>query len=147
LVGGNYIAYATTPGDVAIDGETKNSPFSSAFVKALLQPGLQVEDVFKSVRTGVRKATNGDQNPWSTSSIEGKFFFKPIKPEKVFSEKERNALLAKLKMAEEKAKLAQDEAKKAREEAKLALVTNFAQKRLAEATAATCSTAPLTLAI
>ena len=36
---GTFVAYATKPGDVALDGQGRNSPFTAALVKAVKTPG------------------------------------------------------------------------------------------------------------
>jgi hypothetical protein len=72
---GTYIAYATAPGDVALDGEGKNSPYTLALAKSMLKPGVPIERVFKSARVSVLAATNEKQVPWEVSSITGEFFF------------------------------------------------------------------------
>ena len=72
---GTYIAYATRPGDVAVDGEGENSPFTAALARALPTAGASLEQVFKQVRADVRHRTDGEQIPWTSSSIEGEFYF------------------------------------------------------------------------
>lgn len=72
---GTFIAYATAPGSVARDGEGDNGVFTEAFVQALTVEGLKIEEVFKMVRTEVRKRSDGQQIPWQSSSIEGDFYF------------------------------------------------------------------------
>jgi hypothetical protein len=72
---GTLIAYATAPGDVAIDGQDGNSPYSKALAEALREPGLVAEALFRSVRTRVMTATQGEQVPWESSSLTGAFYF------------------------------------------------------------------------
>ncbi len=74
---GTMIAYATSPGKVAADGEGANGLYTQELLKALAQPGLKVEDVFKQVRIGVARASNGAQVPWEASSLTGDFYFQP----------------------------------------------------------------------
>jgi Caspase domain len=74
---GTLIAYSTAPGDVAADGDGKNSPYSHALARAILVPGTPVEQAFKEVRVSVRRATKGAQTPWESSSLTGDFFFVP----------------------------------------------------------------------
>ncbi len=74
---GSLIAFAAAPGQVADDGRGKNSPYTEAFVDALRQPGLTVEQVFKRVRVRVEAQTNGHQTPWEESSLRGDFYFVP----------------------------------------------------------------------
>ena len=74
---GSLIAYAAAPGKKVLDGEegAKNSPYTAALAKALVEPGLRVEDVFKRVRVAVEEATNREQTPWESSSLRGDFYF------------------------------------------------------------------------
>lgn len=74
---GTLVAYATAPGQVAADGDGQLSPFTGALVKAIPQPGLKLEDVFKRARVAVKDATGGAQVPWEYSSLTGDFFFVP----------------------------------------------------------------------
>lgn len=72
---GTMIAYATAPGRVAADGGGANGPYAGELVKAMREPGLKLEDVFKRVLRVVRQQTNGQQVPWFSSSVEGDFMF------------------------------------------------------------------------
>jgi uncharacterized caspase-like protein len=74
---GTLIAYATAPGKVAADGEGSNGLYTQALLKALGEPGLKVEEVFKQVRIDVARASGGTQIPWEASSLTGDFFFVP----------------------------------------------------------------------
>ncbi|MEI6610517.1 MAG: caspase family protein, partial [Deltaproteobacteria bacterium] len=47
---GSFISYATGPGQVAMDGEKRNSPYTAALLKYMNVPGLPIERVFKNVR-------------------------------------------------------------------------------------------------
>ncbi|MFN3347810.1 caspase family protein [Pseudorhodoplanes sp.] len=77
---GSLIAFATQPGNVALDGEGRNSPFTSALLTVIEQPGLPLSEVMISVRNEVLKTTGGKQVPWEHSSLTGQFYFKPVKP-------------------------------------------------------------------
>ena len=72
---GTYIAYATAPGDVALDGSDGNSPYTRALTQAMSEPGLPIERVFKLARVSVLAETGEKQVPWEVSSITGEFFF------------------------------------------------------------------------
>jgi len=74
---GTFIAYSTAPGSVAADGENENGLYTQELLKAIVKPGLRIEDVFKQVRAEVRKKSNNNQIPWENSSIEGDFYFMP----------------------------------------------------------------------
>ncbi|MHC1729779.1 MAG: caspase domain-containing protein [Syntrophobacteraceae bacterium] len=80
---GTLIAFATAPGSVANDGQGENGVFTGELVKAMLQPGLKIEDVFKHVRSAVRESTRGRQTPWESSSLEGDFYFRSPPPQAV----------------------------------------------------------------
>src|SRR5262245_33335908 len=72
---GSFIAYSTSPGDVAADGQGKNSPYTTALVKTIVQPGVGIEEAFRIVRTEVMAATKDKQVPWDSSSLTAPFFF------------------------------------------------------------------------
>ena len=74
---GSIIAYATAPGSTAADGAGKNGLYTHYLVDYLGKPGLQIEEVFKAVRAGVRRDSQGKQVPWESTSLETEFFFKP----------------------------------------------------------------------
>lgn len=77
---GTLISYATAPGKVANDGDGANGLYTEELLRAISQPGLKVEEVFKAVRVNVSKRTNGAQTPWEASSLTGDFYFKPPAP-------------------------------------------------------------------
>ncbi len=72
---GSMVAFSTAPGQVAADGEGNNSPYTTALVDVLAQPGMKIEDVFKRVRERVYETSGGQQVPWESSSILGDFYF------------------------------------------------------------------------
>jgi formylglycine-generating enzyme required for sulfatase activity len=75
---GSFIAYATAPGSVAADGDDENGVFTKAFINVLENTkGITIEKAFKLIRSSVRQATEGKQIPWTSSSMEGDFFFSP----------------------------------------------------------------------
>ena len=73
---GTYVAYSTAPGSVAADGEPgTNGIYTSELLRALREPGLRIEDVFKRVRIAVQSRTQNRQSPWDASSMTGEFVF------------------------------------------------------------------------
>jgi hypothetical protein len=72
---GTMIAYATAPGQLAHDGDGPNGLYTGELLRAMREPGLRLEEVFKRVRSVVRQQTSGEQVPWEASSVEGDFFF------------------------------------------------------------------------
>ena len=73
---GTIIAYATSPGKVAADGDGRNSPYTKNLVKAMQQPNKPIEQVFKEVRRAVQEETKNQQTPWENTSLSGDFYFK-----------------------------------------------------------------------
>jgi uncharacterized caspase-like protein len=73
---GSLVAYSTAPGSVASDGNGKNGLYTEHLAKAIRQPGLPVEEVFKRVRAAVRKDSGNQQTPWENTALEGQFYFK-----------------------------------------------------------------------
>lgn len=74
---GTFIAFATAPGSVASDGQGSNGLYTQHLLRAMLRPGVKIEDVFKNVRAGVRRDSKGRQVPWENTSLEGDFVFVP----------------------------------------------------------------------
>ena len=74
LGAGTLIAYATAPGQVALDGEGVNSPFSAALSRHIGTPGLEVQQMLTRVRAEVVAATKSKQVPWSNSSLLGEVY-------------------------------------------------------------------------
>ncbi len=72
---GTFIAYATAPGKTASDGPGSTGLYTGELIKWMKVQGLRIEDVFKKVRTAVRRKSNNLQIPWESSSLEGDFFF------------------------------------------------------------------------
>lgn len=74
---GTFIAYSTSPGLTASDGEGENSPYSAALSHSLKMRPSRLEDVFIQTRIQIDKTTGGQQVPWENSSIKTVFFFSP----------------------------------------------------------------------
>lgn len=72
---GTLLAYSTSPGATASDGDGRNSPYALSLARAMNQPGLSIEEVFKRTRIAVMERTNDDQVPWESSSLTGYFTF------------------------------------------------------------------------
>ena len=72
---GTLLAYSTAPGNVAVDGRGRNSPYTQALAKSMQVPGKKVEEVFKRVRVAVMERTSRRQVPWEASSLTGDFYF------------------------------------------------------------------------
>jgi flagellar biosynthesis GTPase FlhF len=79
---GMLIAYATQAGQVAEDGRGRNSPFTSALIKRLPEPGIEIAQVFRRVAFDVNAQTQGRQLPDLSMSLLGEVYLsKPDKPQ------------------------------------------------------------------
>ena len=78
---GSLISFATQPGNVALDGDGENSPFTSALVKHLGTPGQDITRDLVLVRRDVLTATKGEQVPWENSSLTGEVILREKSPE------------------------------------------------------------------
>jgi len=63
------VGYATAPGQTASDGDGVNSPYTSALLRHLVQPGLEVESALRAVARDVVDTTKGEQRPYKTGSM------------------------------------------------------------------------------
>ena len=71
---GTLLAFSTAPGQIALDGEGANSPFSVALARHIGTPGVEVQQMLTRVRAEVVSATRGRQVPWSNSSLLGEVY-------------------------------------------------------------------------
>ena len=72
---GTLISFSTQPGNVALDGEGRNSPFASALAKRIRTEGEDLSSILIGVRNDVMEATRNRQIPWEHSALRSKFFF------------------------------------------------------------------------
>jgi uncharacterized caspase-like protein len=63
------IAFATAPGEVALDGNGRNSPFTSSLIKYLPQPNKELRSVLTDVKAEVQNITDKQQIPWSHDNL------------------------------------------------------------------------------
>jgi hypothetical protein len=83
------LAYATSPGNVASDGDGANGLYTENLLREMKVPEAKIEDVFKRVRLGVRRKSAGAQIPWESTSLEEDFWFIPPKELKKQSDAEK----------------------------------------------------------
>lgn len=73
---GTYIAYSTSPGNVATDGKGfSNSPYSYWLADSIKLSPSRIEDVFKRTRIQVERMSGGKQITWESSSLKKDFYF------------------------------------------------------------------------
>ncbi|MDN3573362.1 caspase family protein [Methylobacterium longum] len=72
---GLVVAYATQANALAYDGTGRNSIFTSAFLKIIDEPGLDLPQFFQRVSIAVDTQSRGQQTPELSLSYPGKFVF------------------------------------------------------------------------
>jgi hypothetical protein len=71
---GMVVAYSTAADDVAADGAGRNSPFTSALLRRLKEPGLEIGSMFRRIAADVNEKTNGRQRPETYVSLIGEYY-------------------------------------------------------------------------
>ena len=71
---GMVLVYSTQADQVAVDGPGRNSPFTTALLKEINEPGLEIGTLFRRVAAAVNKATDGRQLPEVSLSLLGEFY-------------------------------------------------------------------------
>jgi hypothetical protein len=75
---GTLIAFATGPGQTALDGEAgTNSPFTRALMANIATPGVEIQQAMTKVRAQVNEETNKNQLPWGHTNLIGTVYLNP----------------------------------------------------------------------
>src|SRR5271169_6516002 len=75
---GTLIAFATGPGQTALDGEVgTNSPFTRALIANIAAPGVEIQQAMTKVRAQVNEETNKGQLPWGHTNLIGSVYLNP----------------------------------------------------------------------
>jgi hypothetical protein len=75
---GTLIAFATGPGQTALDGEVgTNSPFTRALMANIAAPGVEIQQAMTKVRAQVNEETNKNQLPWGHTNLIGSVYLNP----------------------------------------------------------------------
>jgi uncharacterized caspase-like protein len=72
VVSDTLIAFAARAGSIALDGGGRNSPFTSALLKHIATPGIDIRLAFGHVRDDVLEMTGQKQEPFVYGSLGGK---------------------------------------------------------------------------
>jgi hypothetical protein len=72
---GTLVSFSTQPGNVALDGTGRNSPFAGALVKQMDSSHDDLSAMLIAVRNDVMKETQRKQVPWEHSALTGRFYF------------------------------------------------------------------------
>ena len=107
---GSLLAYATSPGNTAADGEGANGLYTENLLREIKVPEARIEDVFKRVRLAVRRKTEGQQITWESTSLEEDFWFIPPREIKRLSEEEAERLFKEELALWERIKVSKDPA-------------------------------------
>lgn len=76
---GTLIAFATGPGQTALDGqEGTNSPFTRALMANIASPGVEIQQAMTKVRAQVNEETNKGQLPWGHTNLIGSVYLNPM---------------------------------------------------------------------
>jgi formylglycine-generating enzyme required for sulfatase activity len=70
---GTIVAYATAPGNTADDGDGANGVYSGQLARFLIEPGLDVKEVFEKTAIEVERLTRGRQRPREDIGLRGRF--------------------------------------------------------------------------
>ena len=105
---GTLLAYATAPGNTADDGTGANGLYTENLLREMRVRDAKIEDVFKRVRLGVRRASSGRQIPWESTSLEEDFYFVPPEQLRKLSAEEEERDFREELTVFEKAKEAKD---------------------------------------
>jgi hypothetical protein len=75
---GTLIAFATGPGQKALDGKPgENSPFTHALLMNIAEPGAEIRHALTKVRAQVNEETGKRQLPWENTNLTGFFYVNP----------------------------------------------------------------------
>jgi len=75
---GTLIAFATGPGQTALDGEAgTNSPFTRALLANIATPGAEIQQAMTKVRAQVNEETGKNQLPWGHTNLIGSVYLNP----------------------------------------------------------------------
>lgn len=72
---GTIIAYATSPGQTALDGSGNNGLYTGALLQHIDDKRINIENMFKRVRHTVSALSNNEQITWEHTSLMGDFYF------------------------------------------------------------------------
>jgi len=78
---GTLIAFATGPGQTAIDGQQgTHSPFTRALIANIAKPGVEIQQAMTQVRAQVNEETNKGQLPWGHTNLIGLVYLNGAPP-------------------------------------------------------------------
>jgi hypothetical protein len=74
---GSLIAYSTSPGKTASDGDGKNGLYTYALLEHIGTKRTSIMTMFQQVRKDVITKSNSEQIPWEATSLTADYYFNP----------------------------------------------------------------------
>jgi len=74
---GSLIAYSTSPGKTASDGDGSNGLYTHSLLEHIGSKQVTVMTMFQKVRNDVMVKSNKEQIPWEATSLTADYFFNP----------------------------------------------------------------------
>jgi uncharacterized caspase-like protein len=68
-LGATLVVYSAKEGTVAEDGDSQHSAFAEAFAKRVVEPGLEINKIFRFVTSDVMSETSNRQEPFVYGSL------------------------------------------------------------------------------
>ncbi len=72
---GSLIAYSTSPGKTASDGDEKNGLYTGELISEIKSVNVTVTQLFQKVRKLVMEKSKNEQVPWESTSLTADFYF------------------------------------------------------------------------
>lgn len=72
---GSLIAYSTSPGKTASDGEGTNGLYTGVLVSEIKSVNVSITQLFQKVRKAVIEKSKDEQVPWESTSLTADFYF------------------------------------------------------------------------
>jgi hypothetical protein len=80
---GTAIIFATSPDEVALDGDGGHSPFTAALLNRISTPNTDLQVVMARITGDVYSATKKTQRPWINASLTGEVILNPTSTAKL----------------------------------------------------------------
>jgi hypothetical protein len=74
---GSLIAYSTSPGKTASDGDDENGLYTKSLLNYIDEKQTTITAMFQKVRLDVIKKSKNEQVPWESTSLTADFYFNP----------------------------------------------------------------------
>jgi uncharacterized caspase-like protein len=74
---GSLIAYSTSPGKTASDGNGTNGLYTFSLLEHISSKQVSVMTMFQKVRKDVMQKSSNEQIPWEATSLTADYYFNP----------------------------------------------------------------------